>query len=77
MGDFTYKSWKCANNRVFLVFGPSIQAFEYCRHVLCVDGTQLYGKYNERLLVPSSQPLQVENPVSTAKATLTAALVTD
>jgi hypothetical protein len=36
--------------RMFWSFGQCIEAFRYCRHVLCVDGTFLSGKYHAKLL---------------------------
>jgi hypothetical protein len=36
--------------RRFWSFGQCIEAFRYCRHVLCVDGTFLSGKYHATLL---------------------------
>jgi hypothetical protein len=36
--------------RMFWSFGQCIEAFRYCRHVLCVDGTFLSGKYHAILL---------------------------
>ena len=37
--------------RVFWSFKPSIKGFEYCRPVLSIDGTHLYGKYKGTLLI--------------------------
>ena len=31
--------------RDFWAFHPSIEGFKHCRHVLTIDGTDLYGKY--------------------------------
>ncbi|XP_020270620.1 uncharacterized protein LOC109845760 [Asparagus officinalis] len=36
---------------VFWVFGPSIEGFKFCRPILSIDGTHLYGKYKGVLLV--------------------------
>jgi hypothetical protein len=36
--------------RIFWSFGQCIEAFRYCRPVLCVDGTFLSGKYHATLL---------------------------
>jgi hypothetical protein len=36
--------------RMFCSFGQCIEAFRYCRPVLCVDGTFLSGKYHATLL---------------------------
>lgn len=37
--------------RVFWAFGPSIEGFRYCRPVICVDATHLYGKYCGKLMI--------------------------
>ncbi|XP_020250107.1 uncharacterized protein LOC109827508 [Asparagus officinalis] len=36
---------------VFWAFGPCIEGFRYCRPLLSIDGTHLYGKYKGVLLV--------------------------
>ncbi|XP_020262843.1 uncharacterized protein LOC109838830 [Asparagus officinalis] len=36
---------------VFWVFGPCIKGFRYYRPLLSIDGTHLYGKYKDILLV--------------------------
>ncbi|EPS64112.1 hypothetical protein M569_10669, partial [Genlisea aurea] len=36
---------------VFWAFGFAIQGFKFCRPVLCIDATHLYGSYNYKLLV--------------------------
>ena len=36
---------------VFWVFAPSIVGFTYCRPVISIDGTHLYGKYKGKLLI--------------------------
>jgi MuDR family transposase len=33
--------------RVFWAFGPSIEGWKYCRPVVSIDGTHLYGKYED------------------------------
>lgn len=38
-------------NRVFWAFNPSITGFAYCRPIISVDGTHLYGKYKGKLLI--------------------------
>nr|XP_023897356.1 uncharacterized protein LOC112009253 [Quercus suber] len=38
-------------NYVFWSFGPSIDGFKYCKLVISIDGTHLYGKYQGKLLV--------------------------
>ena len=37
--------------RVFWSFKPSIEGFEHCRPVLSIDGTHLYRKYKDTLLI--------------------------
>ncbi|XP_020247820.1 uncharacterized protein LOC109825375 [Asparagus officinalis] len=37
--------------RVFWAFGPAIKGFTFCRPLLSIDGTHLYGKYKGVLLV--------------------------
>ena len=41
-------------NCVFWTFGPCVEAFKFCRPVLCIDGTFCYGKYKHTLLVAVS-----------------------
>ncbi|KAK9993885.1 hypothetical protein SO802_023588 [Lithocarpus litseifolius] len=36
---------------VYWSFGPSIAGFKYCKPVISIDGTHLYGKYQGKLLV--------------------------
>ena len=36
---------------VFWSFGPCIDGFKYCKSVISIDGTHLYGKYQGKLLV--------------------------
>ena len=36
---------------VFWDFAPSIVRFAYCRPVISIDGTHLYGKYKGKLLI--------------------------
>lgn len=38
-------------HRVFWAFGPSIEGFQACRHVISIDGTHLYRKYRGTMLV--------------------------
>ncbi|XP_068638416.1 uncharacterized protein [Aristolochia californica] len=40
--------------RVFWAFGPSIAGFQYCRPLISVDGTHLYGKYPGTLLIATT-----------------------
>ena len=37
--------------RVFWSFKPSIEGFEHCHPVMSIDGTHLYGKYKDTLLI--------------------------
>nr|CAN72488.1 hypothetical protein VITISV_020886 [Vitis vinifera] len=37
--------------RVFWIFHPSIEGFKHCRSVLSIDGTHLYGKYKDTLII--------------------------
>ena len=37
--------------RAFWSFKPSIDGFEHCHSVPCIDGTHLYGKYKGTLLI--------------------------
>ena len=37
--------------RVFWSFKPYIEGFEYCCPVLSIDGTHLYEKYKDKLLI--------------------------
>jgi hypothetical protein len=41
--------------RVFFSFNICIEAFRYCRPVLCVDGTFLTGKYKAQILTAIGQ----------------------
>ncbi|XP_068498438.1 uncharacterized protein [Phaseolus vulgaris] len=41
--------------RVFWTFKPCIDGFKFCKSVVQVDGTFLYGKYREMLLVAVAQ----------------------
>ncbi|KAH1210676.1 hypothetical protein GmHk_15G044929 [Glycine max] len=42
-------------HRVFWTFGQCKEAFEYCKSIIQVDGTHLYGKYRGTLLMATSQ----------------------
>ncbi|KAL5165164.1 hypothetical protein HKD37_18G050335 [Glycine soja] len=42
-------------HRVFWTFGQCKEAFKYCKPIIQVDGTHLYGKYRETLLMATSQ----------------------
>ena len=37
--------------RVFWSFKPSIEGFEHCHSVMSIDGTHLYEKYKDTLLI--------------------------
>ena len=36
---------------VFWAFAPAIQAFQYMRPVICVDGTHMHGPYKSKMLM--------------------------
>ncbi|KAL5138184.1 hypothetical protein HKD37_10G028429 [Glycine soja] len=42
-------------HRVFWTFGQCKNAFKYCKPIIQVDGTHLYGKYHGTLLMATSQ----------------------
>ncbi|KAH1249740.1 hypothetical protein GmHk_05G013037 [Glycine max] len=42
-------------HRVFWTFGQCKKAFKYCKPIIQVDGTHLYGKYRGTLLMATSQ----------------------
>ena len=42
-------------HRLFFSFGVCVEAFRYCRPVLCVDGTFLTGKYKGQILTAIGQ----------------------
>ena len=42
---------KAIYERVFWAFGASIDGFQYCRPLISIDGTHLYGKYKTKLLI--------------------------
>ncbi|XP_025675679.1 uncharacterized protein [Arachis hypogaea] len=42
-------------HRVFLSFNPCRRAFKYCKPLVQIDGTHLYGKYKDCLLVAVAQ----------------------
>ncbi|KAH1213136.1 hypothetical protein GmHk_14G041148 [Glycine max] len=42
-------------HRVFWAFGQCKEAFKYCKPIIQVDGTHLYGKYRGTLLMATSQ----------------------
>ena len=40
--------------RVFWTFGPCVEGFKHCKPIIQIDGTYLYGKYKEKLLIATS-----------------------
>ncbi|XP_058784186.1 uncharacterized protein LOC131658956 [Vicia villosa] len=42
-------------HRLFWAFRPCVQGFAYCKPILQIDGTWLYGKYKETLLMAVAQ----------------------
>ena len=42
-------------HRVFWTFGQCKEAFKYCKPVIQVDGTFMYGKYRGTLLIATTQ----------------------
>ena len=42
---------KTTLERALWVFVASIDGFQYCHHLISIDGTYLYGKYKTKLLV--------------------------
>ena len=42
-------------HRVFWIFGQCKEAFKYCKPIIQVDDTHLYGKYRGTLLMATSQ----------------------
>ena len=48
--DDTFAHGQKVLDRAFVAFGSCIHAFQYCRPVLCVDGTFLTGKYKGQIL---------------------------
>jgi hypothetical protein len=44
------KPGKLVLQRSFLALGAYIQAFKFCRPVICIDGTFLTGKYKGTIL---------------------------
>ena len=40
--------------RVFWAFGPAIEGFKYCRPLIQIDETYLYGKYKRKMLIALS-----------------------
>ncbi|CAL5404585.1 unnamed protein product [Camellia sinensis] len=41
-------------NYVFWAFKPAIEGFKYCRPVICIDGTHLYGKYEGKIVAATA-----------------------
>ncbi|XP_012573947.1 uncharacterized protein [Cicer arietinum] len=46
---------KAVFHRLFWSFQPCIKGFDHCKSVVSVDGTWLYGKYRETLLMEITQ----------------------
>ena len=42
-------------DRVFWTFGQCKEVFNYCKPIIQIDGTHLYGKYRGTLLMATSQ----------------------
>ncbi|XP_016172742.1 uncharacterized protein LOC107615149 [Arachis ipaensis] len=42
-------------HRLFWTFPPCIEAFKYCKSLISIDGTHLYGKYGGTLLMAIAQ----------------------
>ncbi|XP_016185807.1 uncharacterized protein LOC107627491 [Arachis ipaensis] len=42
-------------HRVFWTFPPCVEAFKYCKPLISIDGTHLYGKYECTLLMAIAQ----------------------
>ena len=42
---------KAIFERVFWAFGASIDGFQYCRPLISIDDTHIYGKYKAKLLI--------------------------
>ncbi|KAK4263348.1 hypothetical protein QN277_028771 [Acacia crassicarpa] len=53
--EHRFYSDKRVFRRVFWTFHQTIEAFKYCKPILQVDGTHLYGKYKGTLLIATSQ----------------------
>ena len=37
--------------RVFWAFSPFIEGFKYCRPIISIDATHLYGRYKGKMLI--------------------------
>jgi len=51
MEEKLYRAKECLN----VSFGPCIKGFAYCKPIVQVDGTCLYGKYTGTLLIATAQ----------------------
>nr|KYP50944.1 hypothetical protein KK1_027304 [Cajanus cajan] len=49
------QTWPLYNQQVFWTFKPCIDGFRYCKLIVQVDGTFLYGKYKGTVLVAVAQ----------------------
>ncbi|XP_025661169.1 uncharacterized protein [Arachis hypogaea] len=52
--------WPTSNDivmfhRVLWMFSPCVEAFKHCKPLISIDGTHLYGKYGETLLMAIAQ----------------------
>ncbi|XP_057536703.1 uncharacterized protein LOC130814600 [Amaranthus tricolor] len=54
VGVYVYPSIRTFQ-RVFWAFKPSIEEFKYCKPLIAIDGTHLYGKYRHTLLTAIAQ----------------------
>ena len=58
---------KATFHRLFWTFKPCISGFQFCKPVIAVDGTWLYGKYKGTLLIAITQDGNTETlPVAYA-----------
>ena len=53
--DGTLVAGKQIFHRLFWAFQPCIRGFAYCKPILQIDGTWLYGKYKGTLLMAVAQ----------------------
>ncbi|KAA0046119.1 uncharacterized protein E6C27_scaffold157G00520 [Cucumis melo var. makuwa] len=49
--------------RVLWSFGPTIEGFKYCRPLIQIDGTHLYGKYETKMLIALSIAIDANGPI--------------
>ncbi|XP_028084320.1 uncharacterized protein LOC114285470 [Camellia sinensis] len=48
------KAWLAKTKAVAMAFKPAIEGFKYCRPVICIDGTHLYGKYEGKIVAATA-----------------------